>query len=157
MLTDLTNAEIDAYLNTHTFGNLGCSLRGKPYVFPTAYVFHDNILYGQTTTGRKVEAARESRIICFSSSEISDDGWQSVMCWGKFEELEFTNLEPGTASTVVKLLTDKLGSIQHRLGIHIPFDYDGTIKPGTVNGKQSTIFRITLNEKTGRQWSADAT
>lgn len=152
MLYELTNDDIDTYLTTHTFGNLGCCLRGKPYVFPTAYVFHDDVLYGQTTIGKKVEAARESRTVCFSSSEMSDAGWQSVMCWGKFEELEFGDLEPGMSSTVVRLLTERIGSIQHRLGIDIPFEFEGGVKPGTIDGKQATLFRITVNEKSGRKW-----
>ncbi len=152
MITKLTNAEIDAFLEKHNIGNLGCCLEGKPYVFPMAYVFHEDVIYGQTTIGKKIEAARQTSSVCFNVYETNEAGWQSVMCWGKFEELNFGALEPGTETTVAKLLTEKIGSIQQNLGVEIPYRNNGFIAPGTVDEKEATLFHIVLEEKTGRQW-----
>ena len=58
MLSTLTDKEIDEFLMAHKIGNIGCCLNEKPYVFPMAYVYHEDVIYGQTTIGKKIEAAR---------------------------------------------------------------------------------------------------
>ncbi len=146
----LTNAEMDELLTTEIFGHLGCSDHGKPYIVPMAYVYRDNALYGQTTEGRKVEMLRGNPLVCFQVEQLKEQQWRSVICWGKFEELAFEELEKPEAIEVVKLLTERIGSIQENVGIAVPFSFSGGASPLTVNEKKSTLFRIPITEKTGR-------
>ena len=127
-------------------------MQGKPYVFPLAYAYQNGVLYGQTTAGRKIEAARETPLVCLEASDVTGGGWERVMCWGRFEELDFEKLEPGAATTVIKLLTERIGSVQLKLGIEVPFLRGDSIEPGTIDGKKATLFRIVVTEKSGRRW-----
>ena len=154
MLTELDNDEIDLFLAMHSLGQLGCSLEGKPFIFPMAYVYNDDTLYGQTTTGSKVEIVRHNPVVCFQVHEVTEQGWTSVMCWGRFEELDFHALEEQSAEVLTSLLSRKIGTIQNTIGVEVPFRHNHTIVPGKVDNKVSTVFRIVVNEKSGRRWRA---
>ena len=155
MMRELTDAEMDALLAREVFGHLGCTDGQKPYVVPTAYVFHDNVIYGQTTEGRKIELLRKNPNVCLQVEEKRERTWESVICWGNFEELEFPELKGPNATQIVKLLTKKLGSIQDDVGIEVQFSFSASATPLMVNGKKSTLFRIVVTEKTGRRYTAE--
>lgn len=149
MMGTLTEPEIDALLAQQQFGHLGCCSDGKPYVFPMAYAFHHDVLYGQTTEGSKVEILRRNPHVCFQVQDVQEDGWRSVQCWGTFEELDFESLEHGEASRIVRMLSEHLGSMQSQVGVHISFGEGNKPSPMDVNGKLSTLFRIIVREKSG--------
>ena len=146
----LTDLEIDTLLSRLSLGHLGCSDDGKPYIFPMAYAFRDNVLYGQTTEGAKVAVLRKNPSICFQVEEVTDDGWQSAIVWGTFEELDFERLSPGTATVAAELLSVRIGKRQATFGMHIPYVLGEKMTPVTVNGRRATLFRIVIQEKSGR-------
>lgn len=149
MMGLLSEQEINELLSSQTFGHLGCCENGKPYVFPMAYAYHANILYGQTTAGKKVEILRRNPSVCFQVQDVTETHWRSVQCWGTFEELAFEKLDGTEAARIVRLLSEHLGSIQHQVGINVEFSGGGSPKPVLVNGKLTTLFRIVLDEKSG--------
>jgi uncharacterized protein len=149
MIAPLTESEIDDLLNAQLLGHLGCADAGKPYVFPMAYVYHHNILYGQTTVGKKIDIMRRNPAVCFQVQDVGNAAWRSVQCWGTFEELDFEKLEGAEAGRIVQLLSRKLGSIQRQVGIGISFSGGDHPTPMMVNGKATTLFRIILHEKSG--------
>jgi uncharacterized protein len=153
MTTPLTNAEIDALLSSQQFGHLGCTDESKPYVFPLAYAYHDNVIFGQTTVGAKIEILRKHPKVCFQVQEVTPTSWRSAQCWGHFEEMDFDALEKGEATRIVRILTDHLGAIQEQVGIRIPFVGKDTVSPALVNGRITTLFRIVVTEKTGLERS----
>jgi hypothetical protein len=151
----LSETEINTLLSSEVFGHLGCTDGLKPYVVPMAYVYRDNVLYGQTTEGKKVEMLRKNPLVCFQVERLKDRQWRSVMCWGTLEELAFEELQQPEAVEVVHLLTERIGGIQENVGIAVPFSFAKGAVPLTVNEKKSTLFRILVTEKSGRFYAAD--
>ena len=152
---ELSETEINHFLSEEVFGHLGCSEDNKPYVVPMAYVFHDQVIYGQTTEGKKVQILRKNPLVCFQVEALHDGKWSSVVCWGTFEEMDFEELQKPVAIEAVKLLTKAIGSIQHQVGISAAYSFTGKAEPMTVNEKKSTLFRIVVHEKTGRFYIAE--
>ncbi len=151
MQRNLTNAEIDALLTSERFGHLGCCDKGKPYVIPLAYVFHANVLYGQTMEGKKTDILRKNPVVCFQVQQQGEHEWRSAICWGTFEELEVAELEMPEAKHVYSLLTHYLGGIQDTVGIDKPsFSFSDTMEVFVTTKKKPTLFRIVITEKTGR-------
>lgn len=151
----LTTDGIDDVLTSEVFGHLACAEGQKPYIFPMAYVFYGNAIYGQTTEGKKVSILRQNPNVCFQVQKKTDL-WRSVLCWGTFEELDFDQLEQTEASMIVELLTMRLGTIQSDVGISVPFGFMEQAEPLSVDHKKSTLFRILITEKTGRMFVPDA-
>lgn len=151
----LTTDGINELLTSEVFGHLACVDGQKPYIIPMAYVFYGNAIYGQTTEGRKIDILRQNPQVCFQIQKYTDH-WQSVLCWGTFEELDFDKLEQTEASMIVELLTMRLGAIQHEVGISVPFGFSGKAVPLSANNRRSTLFRILVTEKTGREFMPEA-
>lgn len=152
----LSDRDIDALFAAQSFGHLACSDDGKPYIVPMAYVFHNNALYGQTTEGKKIAILRSNPSVCFQVEEITADGWRSAQCWGTFEELDFGALQEPQSLDVVRMLTKHIASMQKRMGVTVPFGPDGHAAVDE-RGRRATVFRIAIQEKTGRWYAAGAT
>ncbi len=152
----LSDTEMDALLESEMYGHLACSDNGKPYIVPLAYVFYENVLYGQTTEGRKIEILRRNPQVCFQVQQQKEREWRSVMCWGTFEEFAFEQSDEVEASMIIELLTSRLGGIQQNVGIHIPqYTFQEKAIPLLVNNRKSTLFRIVVSERTGKLYEAD--
>lgn len=154
MQRTLSDDEIHALLTSEVFGHLACVDSQKPYIVPLAYVFYGNAIYGQTTEGKKIDVLRRNPNVCFQVQK-QETSWKSVMCWGTFEELDFEKLEQTEASMIVELLTMRLGAIQSEVGISVPFVFTSKAAPLSLNHKKSTLFRILITEKTGREFVQD--
>lgn len=156
MERSLNNSEIDALLEAEVFGHLACSDNGKPYIVPLAYIYYDNVLYGQTTEGKKIDILRKNPLVCFQVQQQKEFEWKSAMCWGNFEEFSFDKLDDVEASMIIELLTNKIGRIQQSVGIGVPEFVFGKQKgtPLFINGKKSTLFRVVVKQKTGRIYQA---
>lgn len=146
----LSDTDIDTLLARCVIGHLGCCENGKPHVFPMAFAYRDNVLYGQTTEGAKVAIMRENPVVCFQVEEMTDMGWESAALWGTFEELDFEQLSPGSATVAAELLSVRIGKKQAAFGMHIPYVLGEKMEPVSVNGKRATLFRIVVREKSGR-------
>ncbi len=147
----LSSKEIDTLLAGEIFGHLACSDKQNPYIVPLAYVFVGNVIYGQTTEGKKIEILRRNPNVCFQVQKKGNT-WKSVICFGTFEELDFDRLEETEASMIVELLTTRLGSIQQSVGISVPFGFTNRASPLSVHNRKSTLFRILVAEKTGKEF-----
>lgn len=155
MRSSMSSAEIEALLSRQTLGHLGCCTHSKPYIYPMAYVYHEDVIYGQTIEGKKIEILRSNPSVCFQVQDIQDDAWQSAECWGTFEELDFSELNGEDAQHVVGLLNSKLGVIQEQVGIHINFILGEEHIPKIIEGREATLFRIVVHEKTGQVYTHD--
>jgi hypothetical protein len=156
MERSLTDAEIDALLDAEVFGHLACSDNGKPYIVPLAYVHYDNVLYGQTTEGKKIDILRKNPLVCFQVQRLKEHEWKSAMCWGHFEEFAFEKLDDVEAAMIIEILTRRLGKIQQDVGIVLPEFTFGqkNATPLVINGKTSTLFRVVVKQKTGKMYHA---
>lgn len=143
---------IEELLTSQVFGHLACCDAGVPYIVPIAYIYHDNAIYGQTTEGRKTDILRRNPLVCFQVQQHTDC-WRSVLCYGTFEELDFQKLQDNDGTMIVELLTMRLGAIQDDIGITVPFSFNGHATPLSADDRVSTVFRIVISEKTGREFA----
>lgn len=89
MQAELDKNHAEMLLKTNSIGRLGCASQNRPYIVPVSYVYDDGYIYGHTNDGQKLKMMRDNPHVCFEVDEIDDfRRWRSVICWGRFEELE---------------------------------------------------------------------
>ena len=85
---DMSPAEMHALLQRESFGHLGCSRDGRPYVVPMQYAYDGKELYFFTTQGMKTQFIEANPKCCLQVEEVTDSShWRSVMVIGKAERL----------------------------------------------------------------------
>jgi nitroimidazol reductase NimA-like FMN-containing flavoprotein (pyridoxamine 5'-phosphate oxidase superfamily) len=85
---DMAPAEMHALLQRESFGHLGCSRDGRPYVVPMDYAYDGKELYFFTTEGMKTQFIEANPKVCLQVEEITDSThWRSVMVIGQAERL----------------------------------------------------------------------
>src|ERR1700712_3764407 len=88
MLGELNETQIEDLLMSLPVGRIGCHADGVTYIVPINYVYHGNNLYAHSTKGMKIDIMRKNPEVCFQVDAIDDLlNWESVICWGKFEEI----------------------------------------------------------------------
>ncbi len=146
----LSNEDMNDVLLQESFGHLGCCEDNIPYVVPMAFAYHDNVIYGQTKEGRKIAILRKNPHVCFQVQSQEGNVWRSVLCHGMFQELELSELKTGGEIQAVRSLSNHLGKTQKQVGVGVGFSFDKTPEALALDGRTSTLFRITITEKTGR-------
>lgn len=105
---DMAPAEMHALLQRESFGHLGCSRDGRPYVVPMDYAYDGKELYFFTTEGMKTQFIEANPKVCLQVEEITDrTHWRSVMVIGQAEQL--TNAEE--TQRAMKLITERNPSL----------------------------------------------
>ena len=150
MSRDLTVEEMEKVLSAESFGHLACTDGNRPYIVPMAFYYDNNVLYSQTMEGRKVEMLRSNPHCAFHVQTVKKRDWLSVICEGKFEELNFSQISNKQSVEAIRALIKKLSSIQDTMGIHISFKERGMPNSVTIDGKESTFFRIVIDSMSGR-------
>lgn len=79
----MSDAEMRALLQRITYGHLGCTRDGHPYVVPMNYSYDGQHVYFFTTEGTKTEFIAANSEVCLQVEEVKDtSNWQSVMVIG---------------------------------------------------------------------------
>lgn len=142
MLGKLSHTQIEEMLHTEMIGRLGCHSEGKTYVVPTNYVYDGECIYGYSLEGMKLQMLRANPKVCFEIDYVQNlANWRSVIAWGTFEELEGEE----AARATLLLMQREMTLIASGQSIHQMYTLDAQ-SSSTV----CTIYRIRLNEKTGR-------
>lgn len=145
-MTDLTPSQCEQVLARNYYGHLGCTVDGYPYVVPITYVYKQNVLYGYTLEGLKVEAMRRDPRVCVQVEHVqSGSEWESVLCWGTFEEI----VDADTKQNARLLLADVHGQVLMQ-GEASP------VSPLIANLNDNerydgVIYRIAVERMTGKQ------
>jgi nitroimidazol reductase NimA-like FMN-containing flavoprotein (pyridoxamine 5'-phosphate oxidase superfamily) len=85
---DMAPAEMHALLQRASFGHLGCSREGRPYVVPMHFAYDGKELYFLTTEGMKTQFIEVNPKVCLQVEEVTDSShWRSVMVIGQAERL----------------------------------------------------------------------
>jgi nitroimidazol reductase NimA-like FMN-containing flavoprotein (pyridoxamine 5'-phosphate oxidase superfamily) len=85
---DMAPAEMHALLQRASFGHLGCSREGRPYVVPMHFAYDGKELYFFTTEGMKTQFIEVNPKVCLQVEEVTDSShWRSVMVIGQAERL----------------------------------------------------------------------
>jgi len=105
---DMAPAEMHALLQRESFGHLGCTRDGRPYVVPMHYAYDGKELFFFTTEGMKTQFIEANPKVCLQVEEITDSThWRSVMVIGQAEQL--TNAEE--LERAMKLITERNPSL----------------------------------------------
>jgi len=145
MFGKLSTTEIDQLLSRQLVGRIGCYADNDIYVVPVSYVFDSRYIYVHTYKGRKIDMMRANPHVCFQVDDTRNLAyWQSVICWGEFEELTGEADQREALQKLQARILPVLSSETMRISREWPFP--------SVQGEQLTgiYFRIELKEKTGR-------
>ena len=150
MFGTLDNTQMDQLLQKQIIGRLGCHADGLTYVLPISYAYQDGYIYAYTLEGKKLSILRKNGKVCFQVDNSKDlSNWQSVICWGEFEEL----ITPQTRAEALKLLNTRNFPVVITQKMHInnewPFD------ESKIDDLKGVFFRIRVDDKTGRYERAD--
>jgi len=144
MLGQLEATEIEQLLSSTVVGRIGCQAEGRVYVVPITYAYLEGVVYAHTTEGLKLSMMRANPQVCFEVEQVDDlAAWRSVIAWGRFEELTGPAAGEGMRrmmGRLMPLMTSQTAVPSHGLMPH-------GASPG---GKAGVVFRIMLEEKTGR-------
>lgn len=88
MIIELTEEQCREILSANHYAHLGCVDGDEPHVVPITYAYEDGCFYGFTFEGAKITVLRKNPTMCVQVEKLlSEHRWESVMCWGTFEEI----------------------------------------------------------------------
>ncbi len=148
MHIDLTPAQCEEILTVNHYGHLGCILDGEPYVIPVTYAFRDGFVYGASQEGTKLEAMRKNPTICIQVENIKSGlEWESVICWGFFEEVT----DQKSAQDIKLLLAEEYGQTLLQEGkMPVSPIIEGLHQPQEGKYANSVIYRMKPFRITGK-------
>ena len=144
MLGTLSRDQIEEVLRNNMVGRLGCHDYRGMYIVPITYIYDGESIISHTAAGKKIDMLRSNPQVCFQVDEIVDMGnWQSVIAWGKFEELKGEE-----AITALQGFAEKLASVMTSETAQPGHDIDvGKLTEGQF---KTIVYRIRLGKMTGR-------
>ncbi len=145
MIGKLEEHEIERVLRRQIFGRIGCHANDITYIVPISYAYDGTYIFGHTYEGMKIRMMRENPKVCFEVDIMENmANWKSVIAWGEFEEL----IDPEERKRAIQILLDRtlpiITSSTVRITPYWPFP------PTDLNEVEGIVYRIKLNEKTGR-------
>ena len=143
----LSQEQIDQLLRSETVGRLGCHADGKTYIVPIVYAYDGECVYAHSGEGVKLRMMRANPAVCFEVEHIdSMTKWQSVIAWGRFEELHGE-----AAARPLRLLAERTKPL---LAAHMreaqPADADVEGELAALDQERPSVYRIVLGERSGR-------
>lgn len=145
MIGALESSQVERILHEQVIGRIGCHADGRTYVVPITYAYVDGAIVGYTGDGLKVRMMRENPNVCFEVEDLRHlPQWQSVIAQGRYEELT-----GDAAAAALDELADRLRATPPAASTR-PWSGAGTHEPGTHAARPEVVFRIVLDEKSGR-------
>lgn len=145
MTGTLSDEQVKNLLTSQVQGRLACTDGKKPYIVPVNYYYDGEFIYGQTNEGKKLRILRKNPNVCFEVGVMTDNkNWQSVLLYGKFEELG------GKKATKAKeSLYNSAFYLMSGSSIH-PHEHEVSGKLDDSNRKKAFMYRINIKKITGR-------
>ncbi|HEY4936802.1 MAG TPA: pyridoxamine 5'-phosphate oxidase family protein [Puia sp.] len=145
MFGTLNQGEIEEVLHHQIFGRIGCHLDGVTYIVPISYAYDGENIIAHTQEGMKISMMRKNPNICFEVDTLQNmANWQSVICWGTFEELLNPNERRNALERLHERVLPSMASATAKLSSDWPFS------PKDINSIGGIVFRIRLDKKTGK-------
>ncbi len=144
MLGELKGDQIENLLMTQIVGRIGCSDHRGIYVVPITYVYDGSVVIGHTTLGKKVDMMRNNPQVCFEVDHVIDmRNWQSVIAWGRYEELRGRDASVAMRKFLVRIAP----LVTSDTAVPEP-DFDlMKLERGDL---KTIVYQILLGKKTGR-------
>ena len=148
LVHDMTRQMSLDLVSSNNMGRIACAHNAQPYVTPFSFVYHDSYIYSFATVGRRVEWMRANPLVCVEVDRIvSREEWQTVVIFGRFEELHETRKLPDLQKFAHELLSKTAGWWEP--------GFVKTLHWGVERRLEAVYFRISIDEITGRQALAD--
>jgi nitroimidazol reductase NimA-like FMN-containing flavoprotein (pyridoxamine 5'-phosphate oxidase superfamily) len=146
MLRELNDNQIEDLLKDQLIGRIGCHSADTMYIVPVNYVYDGTNIYCHSAKGMKIDMMRENPQVCFEVDDIKDlTNWQSVIAWGKFEEI--TDMEE--KQQVLQTLDNRISS--HIIDDSVTPEHGFVEEEGEVGTTvELIIYKIIVSKKTGR-------
>ncbi|HEX2848414.1 MAG TPA: pyridoxamine 5'-phosphate oxidase family protein [Chitinophagaceae bacterium] len=136
---------MEQLLSKQLVGRLGCHANGTTYVVPISYAYKDGYIYCHTMEGLKISILRKEPRVCFQVDNTKDlSNWQSVICWGEFEELKGHAEKRDALSILNARQFPMVPTEKMQINTEWPFVDSNT------DDIQGIFFRIRIDDKTGR-------
>lgn len=88
LLQEMDAQECKELLTRVGMGHLACAKNSQPYAVPVYLTFDNDVLYGFSTMGKKIEWMRENPLVCVEVEQVrAQNYWESVVIFGRYEEL----------------------------------------------------------------------
>jgi nitroimidazol reductase NimA-like FMN-containing flavoprotein (pyridoxamine 5'-phosphate oxidase superfamily) len=111
---------------------------------PVYFAYEDNALYSFGTLGQKIEWMRANPLVCIEVDEIVDQQqWESVIVFGRYEELPDTSEWQGARAVAYQLL--------QKSPMWWEPAYVQSIHGGTPRPLVPIVYRIHIARITGRR------
>jgi nitroimidazol reductase NimA-like FMN-containing flavoprotein (pyridoxamine 5'-phosphate oxidase superfamily) len=145
MFGNLGADAVETVLHHQIIGHIGCHANNTTYVVPISYAYNDGYVYAHTHEGLKIDMMRQNSEVCFEVYRMENMGnWQSVIGWGKFEEITDEKERAHPLSILLKRDLPIITSKTVQLTADWPF------APEDLNEIEGIVFRIKLAKKSGR-------
>jgi uncharacterized protein len=145
MLGELNEIQINNVLSSQVLGRLACTDGKQPYIVPVTYAYDGKFIYGQSNVGTKLKLLRKNPSVCFEVDMMTDmRNWQSVLVYGKFEELEEEE-----AQKARDVLFGRVFSLMTSSTIH-SYGHEETGKVDDKTRVKQVMYRIKIKKVTGR-------
>ena len=148
LIQDMNRQKCIDLLSETRIGRIACTLGAQPYVTPFSYAYHEGAIYSFATLGKKVEWMRANPLVCIEVEKIiSRQEWQTVVIFGRFQELHESRDIPDLRKFAHSLLArDAMwwepGAVK-------------TLHWGVERKIEAVYFRVSIDEMTGHQAFAD--
>ena len=145
MIGTLNNKEIEEVLLDQIIGRIGCHGNNRTYVVPVSYAYDGKYVYVLSRNGMKMDIMRQNPEICFEVEIFQDMGnWRTGVAWGVFKELVSEEDRKQALHALIHRRLPVVTSETVQLTSSWPF------VPADINSIEGIVFRIALNEKSGR-------
>jgi nitroimidazol reductase NimA-like FMN-containing flavoprotein (pyridoxamine 5'-phosphate oxidase superfamily) len=147
MLGELNIEMQEELLKTQLLGRIGCHADGTTYIVPVHYVYDDPNVYAHSAKGLKIDLMRKNPEVCFEIDNVeSFFNWQSVICWGLFEEITDMREMQQAMQKIIDRIEPYLSKAEDAHPSHGIADFASEI--GT--DKELVVYKIKITKKTGR-------
>jgi len=145
MLGQLNEVQINNLLSSQVLGKIACTDGKQPYIVPVTYSYDGEYIYGQTNEGTKLDILRKNPNVCFEvDSMINMRNWQSVIVYGKFEELNSSHAEAAREILFNRVYPMMTSSTVHTYGHEENGEIDDSTRIKRV------MYRIKIGKVTSR-------
>ena len=142
----LSQEEIKKVLYKAFHGHLGCADGRNVYVVPINFAYDGEFIISHTGEGKKVEIMRVEPKVCFQVEIITSPGnWKSVIVYGTFEEVDDEEIRKKYMQLLLKKVLPEVPQAMTR-----PHEPAGSLDRREAEGLSEIIYRIRINEMTGR-------
>ena len=147
-IQDMTREHSLSFLKGLYLGRIACAEGSQPYVTPFSFAYHGNFLYSVGTLGKKIAWMRANPLVCVEADKIiSRAEWQSVVVFGRYEELLHT-AEFYDARVVAHAVLATTANWWEP-------GYSRTRSGGTERALDPLYFRISVSEISGHRGMPD--